>query len=146
MQVTSFIVLLLKLQCKLVYIVQFVFKLQPTPISKQKQSDAKFVILLFPRYFGGNHTVFYLFLTFRQYFHYNLCKNCNIWLKQKHLTVHIMRTNLRFDDDTMVREQIVYKGSFTNYVYKTRQVGGPKMSSFFQRSCHRKYQRRRVGG
>ena len=34
------------------------------------------------------------------------------------------------------------KGSFTNYVYKTRQVGGPKMSTFCQRSyyrnCHHK--------
>ena len=39
-----------------------------------------------------------------------------------------------------------HKGSFTNYVYKTRLVGGPKMSTFFQRSYHRNCQRRWVGG
>ena len=37
-------------------------------------------------------------------------------------------------------------GPFTNYVYKARWVGGPKMSIFCQRSYHRKYQRRGVGG
>ena len=36
------------------------------------------------------------------------------------------------------------KGSFTNYVYKTRQVGGLKMSTFCQRSYHRKCQHRGV--
>ena len=37
------------------------------------------------------------------------------------------------------------KGSFTNYVYKTRSVGGPKMSTFSQRSHHRKCQCRGLG-
>ena len=38
------------------------------------------------------------------------------------------------------------KGLFTNWVYKTRQAGGPKMSTFCQLSYHRKCQRRGVGG
>ena len=38
------------------------------------------------------------------------------------------------------------QGSFTNYVYKARLVGGPKMSNFCQCSYHRKCQGRRVGG
>ena len=41
------------------------------------------------------------------------------------------------------------RGRFqTMYVYKTRQVGGPKMCTFCQRSYHRKYQRRgfNIGG
>ena len=37
------------------------------------------------------------------------------------------------------------QGSVTNYVYKTRQVGGQKMSTFCQRSYHRKCQHRGVG-
>ena len=37
---------------------------------------------------------------------------------------------------------LLRKGSFTNYVYKTRQVGGTKISTFCQRSYHRKCQRR----
>ena len=37
-------------------------------------------------------------------------------------------------------------GVFTNYVYKTRFVGGPKMSTFCLRLYHRKCQRRGVGG
>ena len=38
------------------------------------------------------------------------------------------------------------KGSLTNYVYKTRYVGGPKMCTLCQRSYHRKCQCRGVGG
>ena len=36
-------------------------------------------------------------------------------------------------------------GSFTNYVYKTRFVSGPKMSTFCQHLYHRKFERRGVG-
>ena len=38
------------------------------------------------------------------------------------------------------------QGPFKNYVYKTRQVGGPKISTFCQDSYRRKFQRRGVGG
>ena len=39
------------------------------------------------------------------------------------------------------------KEFYSNYVYKTRQVGGPKSPLFVnQPSYHRKCQRRRVGG
>ena len=39
-----------------------------------------------------------------------------------------------------------HKGPFTNYVYGTRQLGGPKMSTVCQRSYHRKCQLRGVSG
>ena len=38
------------------------------------------------------------------------------------------------------------KGAFTNYVYKTRQLGVLKMSTFCQHSYHKKCQRKGVGG
>ena len=38
------------------------------------------------------------------------------------------------------------KGSYTNYVYKRRGVGGPKMFTFCQHLYHRKCQRRELGG
>ena len=42
--------------------------------------------------------------------------------------------------------QLFPYGSLTNYVYKTRQVDGPKMSSFRQHLYHRKCQRKGIGG
>ena len=38
------------------------------------------------------------------------------------------------------------KGAFKSKVNKTREIGGPKMSAFCQRSYHKKCQHREVGG
>ena len=38
-----------------------------------------------------------------------------------------------------------FKGSFTNYVYKRRGVGGPKNGHFLKLLYHRKCKRRGVG-
>ena len=55
-------------------------------------------------------------------------------------------TWLQQDGNDKTSQNFQAQGLFTNYDYKTRQVGGPKISIFCQRSYHGKSQHRGIGG
>ena len=68
---------------------------------------------------------------------------CNDYQSERYLL--FSSSNFQLSCEQCIASQLLW-GPFINYVYKTREVGGPKMSTFCQRSYHRKCQRRGVGG